>query len=121
MTVLRGRHPRSSTRPSGARPTIGWVTPGARSEADELARLHRLAEHAANLTRLNRRIATLREGQDKRIGGRLRAALTAYDQTLLLAVLEAGIPDSGDRLCAPLHAADRLGLEAELALLGVRW
>lgn len=96
------------------------MLPG-KAEECELARLRRLAEHAATLSRLNRRIESLRASHDRRVGGRLRAALTAYDQTLLLAVDEAGVPDPGRRLCAPLHAADRLGLEAELSLLGVRW
>ncbi|UQX89154.1 hypothetical protein M6D93_03910 [Jatrophihabitans telluris] len=118
MTSERGHGPRASHRFADDLPPVRWGTLPGKAEESELARLRRLAEHAANLTRLSRRIEILRAGADKRIGGRLRAALTAYDQTLLLAGLEAGIES---RLVAPLRPSDRMGLEAELSLLGLRW
>ncbi len=85
----------------------------------------RLAEHAANLTRLTRRIETLRAtASERRFGCHLRAALMAYDQTLLLACDDAGIDLTGEdqrRLRAPLHTSDRLWIEAALSMAGLRW
>lgn len=83
----------------------------------DVARAYRLARHAATLTRLSRRIATFvaRGGRD---GQHLRAASTAYDQTLILAAAEFGL--AGD-LVAPLRPSDRLLLEAHLAMAGLRW
>jgi hypothetical protein len=79
----------------------------------------RLAKHAATLTRLKLRISELeRESRAHGRGHHLRAALTAYDQALLLAGSEIGVSDLPDH---PLSAASRLGLEAELILAGLRW
>jgi hypothetical protein len=56
-----------------------------------------------------------RGGRD---GQHLRAASTAYDQTLLLAAREFGI-EAGRT--APLPPIERLALEAELSVAGLRW
>ena len=78
----------------------------------------RLARHAATLTRLTMRIDALRQGSAHGRGFHLRAACTAYDQALLLAAYELGLnPDA----TVPLNAQQRLGLEAELVLAGLRW
>jgi hypothetical protein len=78
----------------------------------------RLAEHAANLTRLCQRVEMLRRNSERRFGLHLRAALMAYDQTLALAAVELGICVPGK---VPWEAADRLTVEAELSLAGLRW
>ena len=78
----------------------------------------RLAEHAANLTRLCQRVEVLRRNSERRFGLHLRAALMAYDQTLALAAGELGIAVPPK---VPWTAADRLTVEAELSLAGLRW
>jgi hypothetical protein len=78
----------------------------------------RLARHAATLTRLTVRIDTLRQSSAQGRGFHLRAACTAYDQALLLAAFELGL---NPNLTVPLSTPERLGLEAELALAGLRW
>ncbi len=86
----------------------------------EMTHQYRLAAHAATLSRMSARIDALlvqvnRSGRD---GQHLRAACTAYDQTLLIAARELGLPAD---LAAPLCPIDRLRLEAELTLAGLRW
>jgi hypothetical protein len=82
----------------------------------------RLAQYAATLTRLTKRIDRLRRSPDRLFGCHLRAALMAYDQTLLLAAHELGF-DIGLEVATNtlLSSEDRLGFEAELALAGLRW
>lgn len=101
-----------------------WGPPGergigaGRTGRRELDQHHRLAAHSADLTRISLRIQTLLRPEHTGKGQHLRAATTAYDQVLLLAATELGIaPDCR----APLPASERLGLEAELSLAGLRW
>jgi hypothetical protein len=84
----------------------------------ETERYLRVARHAATLTRLARRIEDLRRSSAYGRGFHLRAAWTAYDQALILAAAELGleVPTTSQ-----LGSTDRLGLEAELALAGLRW
>jgi len=78
----------------------------------------RLARHAATLTRLKLRIENLRQSSANGRGFHLRAACTAYDQALIIAAGELGLDPEAK---VPLSTSDRLGLEAELALAGLRW
>jgi hypothetical protein len=78
----------------------------------------RVAQHAATLTRLTARIAALRHQSANGRGFQLRAACTAYDQALVLAAFELGVSGGAS---APLTTAQRLTLEAELVLAGLRW
>jgi len=78
----------------------------------------KVARHAATLTRLKLRIESLRHSSAHGRGFHLRAACTAYDQALVLAAVELGLQPQAS---LPLSTADRLGLEAELALAGLRW
>jgi hypothetical protein len=89
-----------------------------RGSSHDIDRYLRLAAHAANLTRLTGRIAEVSHHSRTHRGLQLRAACTAYDQTLLLAATELGI-ETGLR--TPLSAVDRLTLEAELVAAGLRW
>lgn len=83
----------------------------------EVDRAYRMARYSADLTRLAARIADLR-ARANRDGQHLRAAITAYDQTLLIAAAEAG---RAAPFRAPLNPVDRLTLEADLTLAGLRW
>jgi hypothetical protein len=85
---------------------------------DDLERYVRLARHAATLTRLTRRISMLSNPRRTHRGLQLRAACTAYDQTLLLAAEDLGLSPG---LTPPLHSVERLSLEAELVSAGMRW
>jgi hypothetical protein len=78
----------------------------------------RLAKHAATLTRLKLRIEALRHSSANGRGFQLRAACTAYDQALVLAAFELGLDTEAT---PPLTSSDRVGLEAELVLAGLRW
>jgi hypothetical protein len=76
-----------------------------------------MARYSADLTRLAGRIGRLRAAGDHD-GQHLRAAITAYDQILLIAA--ADLAHASD-LQAPLTPVDRLVLEADLTLAGLRW
>lgn len=95
----------------------GSGRPGRREDA-ELAHYRLLAAYSASLTRLTRNIARLEPRPGCHRALRLQAMRTAYDEVLLLAAQELGIDNE---LRLPLGSADRLGLEAELALAGMRW
>lgn len=89
-----------------------------RREDAELAHYRLLAAYSASLTRLTRNLARLEPRPGCHRALRLQAMRTAYDEVLLLAAQELGI---ANELRPPLGSADRLGLEAELALAGLRW
>lgn len=88
----------------------------AQTAPPELDRHRRLAEHSATLSRLSHRIQLLHAR--RATGLQLRAAQNAYDDTLLIAAREIGLTVTS---AAPLQALDRLTLEAELSLAGLRW
>lgn len=113
-------------RSAGPRVRMSWLSalrwiarPRVRSQRrdPEVERAYRLAQYAADLTRLAGRIGVLR-AYASRDGQHLRAAITAYDQTLLIAANDLG--HRAD-LRAPLNPIDRLVLEADLTLAGLRW
>jgi hypothetical protein len=66
---------------------------------------------------LAQRAAVLRS-RGSHDGQHLRAAMTAYDQTLLIAAAALG---HATDLYAPLTPVDRLAVEADLTLAGLRW
>jgi hypothetical protein len=92
--------------------------PADRAADERIAHFNRLAGYCSDLTRLSRQIAasSLRTRHQRAL--RLQAMYTAYDQTLILAASELGIETD---LRAPLHAENRLTLEVELSLAGLRW
>jgi hypothetical protein len=83
----------------------------------EIERAYRLARYSADLTRLAHRIAVLR-ARSNQDGQHLRAAVTAYDQILLIAAADLGCATD---LHAPLSPIDRIALEADVTLAGLRW
>lgn len=89
-----------------------------RREEAELAHFKLLAGYSASLTRLTRNIARLEPRPGCHRALRLQAMRTAYDEVLLLAAREIGIASD---LRPPLTSTDRIGLEAELSLAGLRW
>jgi hypothetical protein len=109
------RVPQRNPAPVASGPLITFVD---RAAEQRTAQLHRLARYAATLTRLASRIERLSHSQERPFGCHLRATWIAYDQTLLLAMHEMGhvAPER-----APLSATDRLSVEAELVLAGLRW
>ena len=109
------RVPHGSPASATSGPLITFVDREAERTA---AHLHRLARYAATLTRLAGRIERLTQSAERPFGCHLRATWIAYDQTLLLAMHEMGHPAPD---AAPLSATERLSVEAELALDGLRW
>jgi hypothetical protein len=89
-----------------------------RSAEAELAHLHLLATYSASLTRLTRAMARLEPRPGCHRALRVQAMRTAYDQVLLLAAAEF---DIATELQPPLGSADRIALEAELSVAGLRW
>jgi hypothetical protein len=98
---------------------VGWVRTAVHfSRRDpEVDLAYRLARYSADLTRLARQIEVFR-ARGNQDGQHLRAAVTAYDQTLLLAAADLGFAAD---LQAPLNPVDRLALEADLTVAGLRW
>lgn len=78
----------------------------------------RLASYGRDLSRLALQLNDWRAHGATRNGQHIRAASLAYDQVLLMAAAELGLETE---VTAPLHPVDRLGLEAELSLAGLRW
>ena len=109
------RVPHGNPASGASGPLITFVDRDAERRAHHL---RTLAGYAATLTRLASRIERLSHSKDRPFGLYLRAAWMAYDQTLLLAMHEIGHPAPSR---APLNATDRLTVEAELALGGLRW
>jgi hypothetical protein len=93
-----------------------WMPRRRSREASSVDLAYRFAEHGRTLSRLSDRMISLRARRTT--GLQLRATLQAYDQTLLLAAADAGLELPGS---APLKSVDRLLLEAELSLVGLRW
>jgi hypothetical protein len=95
----------------------GLGRPARRTDA-ELAHLHLLAAYSASLTRLTRAMSRLEPRPGCHRALRVQAMRTAYDQVLLLAAAELEIVTD---LQPPLGSADRIALEAELSVAGLRW
>jgi hypothetical protein len=107
----------TSLRLFAARIVPGRVPDRIARRDPEIERAYRLARYSADLTRLARRIAELR-ARGSQDGQHLRAAVTAYDQILLIAAAEFG--HAAD-LHAPLSPIGRIALEADVTLAGLRW
>jgi len=89
-----------------------------RADSQRIEHHRRLARYCADLSRLSARIDSWSGCGTNTNGQHIRAAQTAYDQTLLLAAREVGVPAEVD---VPLDSVERITIEAELSLAGLRW